>query len=291
MNAVQQLVYLTVFYAGWKGLLLVLVSLAPGIGYDTSTTLLPSSSKLVRWDAIYYVQTAHRGQLFEQEWAFGKGLSTLLSVWDNEKLDSIILTGTILAHISHYLCVLLIWQVATLYNGQRDAKKDLTPFIAACLHIISPAGVFLSAPYSESPFACLNMLGFWLYLRANIPQVSIFGRSLMIMGSGMVFGCATAIRSNGLLSGLPFLIDAIILSKGIMTRLIQFKDFSSLMEQLSPLIHHLSAVIVGGVYVAMGILLPQHLAYRDFCLLEGSVRPWCEQNFPLIYSFVQSHYW
>ena len=76
--------------------LLVLAILSPGIGYDTSTSILtaaPSKSlidpvpatldhtalKLTRWDAIYYVSTASRGHLFEQEWAFGLGLSTPIS--------------------------------------------------------------------------------------------------------------------------------------------------------------------------------------------------------------------
>ena len=60
---------------------------SPGPGYDTSTQLLlpelseehqslPSRlsarvlSRLIRWDAVYYVTIANRGYRFEQEWAF-----------------------------------------------------------------------------------------------------------------------------------------------------------------------------------------------------------------------------
>lgn len=81
----------------WKALLLLIACCSPGQGYDTSTSLiLPShgsadarvlplllrypTSKLTRWDAIYFVKTANRGYLFEQEWAFGWGFSQLIAI-------------------------------------------------------------------------------------------------------------------------------------------------------------------------------------------------------------------
>jgi phosphatidylinositol glycan class V len=39
------------------------------------------TSKLVKWDAIYFVQTARRGYVFEQEWAFGWGFSRLIKLF------------------------------------------------------------------------------------------------------------------------------------------------------------------------------------------------------------------
>lgn len=78
----------------WKALLFTITLASPGPGYDSSTTLLKPSptddfkdstkiwsllSKFVRWDAIYFVQIAHRGIVFEQEWAFGWGFTKLLA--------------------------------------------------------------------------------------------------------------------------------------------------------------------------------------------------------------------
>jgi len=81
----------------WKAFLFCIALLSPGLGYDTSTTLLqpdhaiseviPRSSwssrpwleKLVRWDAIYFTQIARRGYVWEQEWAFGWGFTKLIA--------------------------------------------------------------------------------------------------------------------------------------------------------------------------------------------------------------------
>ena len=94
---------LTVCFILWKLILVSVIIASPGPGYDTSTTLLrwavPKSGeiqanqaaafkprlvwlallKFVRWDAIYFIQIAERGYLFEQEWAFGYGYTRLLS--------------------------------------------------------------------------------------------------------------------------------------------------------------------------------------------------------------------
>lgn len=82
---------LVIVFLFWKALLLAVACVSPGPGYDTSTQLLlpsPSSdeplvdqilahvaSKLVRWDAVYFISIAERGYLFEQEWAFGWGFT------------------------------------------------------------------------------------------------------------------------------------------------------------------------------------------------------------------------
>ncbi len=89
---------LTLSFLLWKLFLLSIALLAPGPGYDTSSSLLFSQSSeyghltsnspkashlsnLVRWDAIYFTQIARRGYEFEQEWAFGWGFTKLLALF------------------------------------------------------------------------------------------------------------------------------------------------------------------------------------------------------------------
>ena len=80
-------VILIVFFT-WKLILFTTAALAPGPGYDTSALILSNPSlhrhagferqsflerlslKLFRWDALYFVTAAQRGQVYEQEWAF-----------------------------------------------------------------------------------------------------------------------------------------------------------------------------------------------------------------------------
>ena len=89
---------LIVYCLLWKSLLICVALASPGPGYDTSTTLIEGwpvsfqgephrptrkphpTSKFVRWDAIYFVQIALRGYVWEQEWAFAWGHTTLLRI-------------------------------------------------------------------------------------------------------------------------------------------------------------------------------------------------------------------
>ncbi len=101
-DAVQRPVrtLVTVFVA-WK-LFLFLIAAGSTVGpaYDTSgsITLDAASSgnasapvllaRLTSWDAIYFTQVARRGYLFEQEWAFGSGLTIVIECLVKSKLPS-----------------------------------------------------------------------------------------------------------------------------------------------------------------------------------------------------------
>ncbi len=91
---------LLVLFCFWKIILLTIVALAPGPGYDTSSTLLVDSRtqdistasvgevsttlapvvKFIRWDAIYFSQIARRGYVFEQEQAFAPGFPSAVDL-------------------------------------------------------------------------------------------------------------------------------------------------------------------------------------------------------------------
>jgi GPI mannosyltransferase 2 len=103
-------VSLIAVFLAWKAILLAVALASPGPGYDTSTEILfrkghppdvpgpawftapaqwigatwftaPTerlAKRLVRWDAIYFVEIGSRGRLYEQEWAWGWGWTELL---------------------------------------------------------------------------------------------------------------------------------------------------------------------------------------------------------------------
>jgi len=62
-----------------------------------------------------------------------------------------------------------------------------------------------------------------------------------------------------------------------------------------PVIRHLIATGIGGVCIAVGFLVPQLIAFQEFCgnptLDNQPQRIWCKDTLPSIYGYVQSHYW
>ncbi|KAI1503499.1 GPI mannosyltransferase 2 [Biscogniauxia marginata] len=281
------------FFA-WKAFLLT-IAIGSGLGpaYDTSSTLIsperasPDESlfglgtRLTRWDAIYFVQASRRGYLYEQEWAFGGGLPTVISFFAQalegfglEPEGSLEpLVGILVANTSHLLSVLVLYQL-----GLVVWKNPRLSFTAALLHILSPAGIFLSAPYSESTYALLSFLGYLFFCKALLSEKRMVAHDASLVASGMWFGFATTFRSNGIFNGILFAVE-------LFRELSVTPTFTSIRRRL--------ALIAGGSAIALGFILPQIVAYQTFCSGASTTktRPWCTKPLPSIYSFVQEHYW
>ena len=326
---------LTLLFLCWKSLLLFIVLLAPGPGYDTSTTLLrwiggngwagsldqtsqtPNSifaralnhlaTRVVRWDAIYFTQIAQRGYVYEQEWAFGWGFTRTLS-WlartlfrtENLAVGEIALAGVVLAHLCHWGSVLLLYELTSAVfggngkgevvkeNTREEGKPEVLAFMSACLHIISPAGVFLSAPYAEAPFSLLNFGGCYTYIlavQAYLQRRDGVAHGLMVM-VGVLFGVASIFRGNGLFSGLLLVYEAVKALRNIYMLRCEERSFLTDLTRL---------IVVGltGILMACIAIWPQYLAYREYCLdlKPGTERPWCRSKIPSIYAWVQQDNW
>ena len=295
---------LTIAFWLWKVLVFITIVACPAPGYDTSTTLVPyvetsavfdSDAKslswplsFARWDAIYFLHIAEKGYVFEQEWAFSypRLLGSLMSAirWTGGSGGPVntALVGVVLSHITHYLSVLSLYGLSANIFGYATVMQRLFCLLSAALHIICPAGPFLSAPYGESIFSFLNFTGFYLYSSSLISERNgdTGLRDLKIMLSAILFACATIVRSNGILSGFLFAYDAGSLA------------WTSLIR--GPSVHlarRLAVILFGGSIVAVGMIMPQIWAYQMYCLAGADVRPWCNWTIPSIYSWVQSYYW
>ena len=291
--------------------------LSPGDGYDTSTSLLFNSSpwameetmhfsipkklasrllqKFVRWDAIYFSSIAERGYLYEQEWAFAWGFTRSTSflahcqspsiarpckaltgsvLVQNPSLQMQAISAMIIANSSHLLSVFVLYSLSRrLVDGPDSEKLSL---VCATLHVAAPAGLFMCAPYAESLFSFLHFTGLLLYCRANESRRDV--SDVFTVAAGFLIGLSSTVRSNGLFTGVIFVIDLI----------------SATLPGSSLDLRRIFALIVGGSLIGVGFILPQGIAYRQFCsrydALEES-RPWCGALVPSIYTFVQSHYW
>ncbi|KAK4624164.1 GPI mannosyltransferase 2 [Fulvia fulva] len=297
---------LTAIFCSWKFLLLLVAVASPGPGYDTSTQILldrhrcapdswPSlvtgwlALKLTRWDAIYYTSISARGVVYEQEWAFNsafpKATNLIAQALPSSICDGHTLAGILLSHLTHLIAVLVLYQLTeSIVPAPRGKKKEIA-FITACLHILSPAGLFLSAPYGESTFAAVNFTGMLFYAKAqqecDMSQSRPLNVALYTVCSGIAFSVAALMRSNGLLSGLILAWDAVAYIKQIPLML---------RGQLISSLVHLCSTLVAGSLIALAYALPHLEAYLHYCTGDDD-RPWCSRSIPSIYSWVQSHYW
>jgi len=186
------------------------------------------------------------------------------------------LVGICIAHISHLLSVLVLFNLTlTVF----PLSSSAIAFTAASLHVLSPAGLFLSAPYAESSCALLSFAGCLLFVKGAAKEGQTGAQDLFILASGILFGVATTFRSNGVLNGLLLLEEA-------------FRTLGRLKDgpQLAT-IRHLIATGMGGLCVAAGLLTPQYIAFSEYCGDLTRSRPWCQRTLPSIYTFVQEHYW
>lgn len=88
------------------------------------------------------------------------------------------------------------------------------------------------------------------------------------------------VRSNGILSGFLFAYDASLLAWAALTQgldLYRARRFA--------------VIVLGGGMVALGMIVPQILAYRIYCMSQDGPRPWCSSVLPSIYGWVQGYYW
>ena len=183
------------------------------------------------------------------------------------------LAGIFISNACPLLSVLVLYRLGIVLWGNKTLS-----FTAALLHILSPAGLFLSAPYNESVFAFLSFLAHLFFAKGVLTDKRKIGHDVSLVAAGMWFGFATTFRSNGILGGLLFAVE-------LLRELSSVPNLTSLRKRL--------ALIIGGSAVALGFAMPQLVAYHTFCSNPHVTepRPWCSDTFPSIYSFVQASYW
>ncbi|KAJ4131826.1 ER membrane glycoprotein subunit of the GPI transamidase complex-like protein [Fusarium equiseti] len=280
---------LTAAFTAWKSLLLA-IALGASIGpdYDTSTSLFfdivhikPTSlaTRLTRWDALYFMHDAVKGKVYEQEWAFGIGMPaavrSICEILGLQTWESLVAIG--ISHVSHLIAVLALYQLTIVLCNDRKLA-----YLAAVVHILSPAGLFISAPYAESPFACLSFIGNLLYAISLKNSPDSLKRNLAVVGAGLSYGVSCTFRSNGLFGGVLFAVEAV----KCFLALFNGFTFSKVFRLISP--------VLGGLLVAIGFVAPQVLAWMRYCngeSIDGEQRPWCGHRIPSIYTFVQEEYW
>jgi len=196
------------------------------------------------------------------------------------------LAGVAISHIAHLLSCFVLYALTLrlLPAGFREGDRRAAATLAACLHVLSPAGVFLSATSPEALFSFWNFLSFlWLsYSAGEAPTVwHKVNNGLGAIGAGCAFAAASTIRGNGLLSAAAFAVHAFPIALRVLSGTIALADSWAF-----------ACLVAGAVVTVLGFAYPQYLAYTRYCTDDAALaRPWCDKIPPSIFTFVQAHYW
>ena len=185
--------------------------------------------------------------------------------------------------ITNSCFVLAAWLLYRL--GLLVLQDQLLAFRSAIVFCLSPAGVFYSTVYTESPFAACSFGGLFL-LELNRPLLA-----------AVFFGLGTGLRSNGMLNA-GFLVYHCACT--------MLRDLQGGTEPLQLLItgaKRLGMLVLGvaisvGPFWAFQVYAIQKECYvkdacaeAEQCSISEQPPPWCQGSLPSVYMHVQKKYW
>ncbi|EEF34591.1 GPI mannosyltransferase 2 [Ricinus communis] len=228
------------------------------------------------WDSVYFVRIAECGYEYEQSYAFLPLLPIFMFLFSRTVFAPLApfigvravlaLAGYVVNNVAFVLSAVYLYRLSV-----RILKDPEAALRASFLFCFNPASIFYSSIYSESLYSLFSLGGLYhLISGANNIALLWFGLS----------GCA---RSNGVLNAGYFCFQT-------MHRVyddVFLKRRSSLAVQ----------GIIIGVLRAVCIFLPfiafQAYGYHNICHGRAldKMKPWCKSKIPLLYNYIQSHYW
>ncbi|POI31648.1 hypothetical protein CIB84_004601, partial [Bambusicola thoracicus] len=223
---------------------------------------------LAHWDAEHFLFIAEWGYLYEHNCAFFPLYPLSLravadgALWPLRQLlrlrSRLLLSAVLLNSLFSVLAAAALYKL-----GCAVLRCRRTAFLAALLFCISPANVFMAAAYSESMFAFLAFSAMWQLEK---------GQNWL---STLLFSLATGVRANGLVNAGFFLYSH---SKSFALQL----QYYAYLRFCGP-----------GLELAVPEPLQQLALDKGYRLVSpnGVKSPWCSQQFPVVYSYIQDVYW
>ncbi|KAF0920160.1 hypothetical protein E2562_033462 [Oryza meyeriana var. granulata] len=236
----------------------------------------PSVSSLAVWDGVYFLRAAECGYEYEQSFAFLPLLPASLNLLARSLLAPLVpllgyravlvISGYVLNNVAFIAAAAYFYRLSVLI-----LKSPSAAYRASVLFCFNPASVFYSSLYSESLYALFSLGGiFYVFTGAN----TIAKIMLALSGSA---------RSNGALNAGYFCFQALL------------HAYDAAFQKKRPMLA--VQVLVTGFLRSIFIFLPffafQAYGYLNICLHGNmeEMRPWCKAKVPLLYGFIQSHYW
>ncbi|QRV91959.1 glycosyltransferase family 76 protein [Ceratobasidium sp. AG-Ba] len=296
----------------------------PGLG--TKNTMLREDSDHVpldvpelidsaglRWDALHFQAVALRGSYaFEHQYAFSPGVPIILRLvyFGKQQLFDLIR----LSHIDEYISPLILNVFTAIL------KAVLTGLLASepCIELYSlTASISYSHEYAYLVLIIFIMMGAPPVVLRNAYAEPFFAyfsfrgmrfyHQQSYLTAALCFALATCFRSNGIILVGFIIYDLVVrpilnhyvsisgcgISRtSLDTAKVVLGSFRKMRAKAVIYSMFLSAIVVAP------FLAHQYLAYAAFCRgtedFNDNItypRPWCLSRIPLVYSFVQAHYW
>lgn len=284
---------LTLLFVSYKCLQLLIISQC-NLQFDSSSQLLSRkepilSEKLdfpapltdfldrfVIWDAVYFAKLFRYGFSYEHELVFGPlwwRLVNYISGSDNYYTG--LMYGILLSNLAHYLSCLLLYVLTKRVFHNSGVKVEHLAFYSSVALTFSPAGVFLTAPYSE-PLCMFLTISALLFREFSLDKSVNASKSIrespsvktswLYILSGTLVALAFAVRSNAVFLGIVYLVD-----------------LASCIDRRGFIL-----ATIAGSQLFLAVVVSQVVPYMALCPDRGE---WCNGRIPSFLWFAQSHYW
>ncbi|EES03089.1 GPI mannosyltransferase 2 [Sorghum bicolor] len=249
---------------------------SPPLFPDPNTPVSTAISSLAVWDGVHFARPAECGYEYEQSFAFLPLLPASLALLARSLFAPLVpilgyravlvLSGYVLNNVAFVAAAAYFYRLSLLI-----LKDQKAAYRASVLFCFNPASVFYSSLYSESLYALFSLGGmFYLFSGANTVAV------IMLALSGSA-------RSNGALNAGYFCFQALL------------QAYDAAVQKKRPLLA-MQALVIGAlrsIFIFVPFFAFQAYGYLNICVHGSSeeLRPWCKAKVPLLYGFIQSHYW
>ena len=245
-------------------------------------------SAFTRWDAARFLKIAQEGYLHEEDYAFMPALPVAISI--GASIARAVIPGIGPLHlaavglaITNSCFVLAAWLLYRL--GLIVLQDQLLAYRSATVFCLSPANIFFTSIYTESPFAACSFGGL-LLLELNRPLLA-----------AVFFGFGTALRSNGILNAgfLAYYCGHKVLGhiqKGTKPLQVLLGCAGMLVEMILAV-----AISIGPFLAFQAYAIHKECHVQDTCAeaeqcdLSAQPPSWCQGSVPSVYMHVQKKYW
>ncbi|KDP38090.1 hypothetical protein JCGZ_04733 [Jatropha curcas] len=228
------------------------------------------------WDSVYFVRIAECGYEYEQSYAFLPLLPICILILSHTVFAPMVpliglravlaLAGYVVNNVAFVLAAVYLYRLSVIILKDPEAALK-----ASILFCFNPASIFYSSIYSESLYSLFSLGGLY-HLLSGAKNIAVLWFALS--------GCA---RSNGVLNAGYFCFQTMN------------QVYHDIFLKKRPLLA-VKDIVIGALRCAC-IFLPfitfQAYGYYNIChgRFLDETRPWCKSKIPLLYNYIQSHYW